>query len=104
MNCGFSKASKRHRRRFFFATHTSAIPRLDPFRRLGCRPILLNQIKQALIEEAKERTLAQEQSEQRRRLLVEAARSDRLMAEEKLERGESPAALAQERIDPIAAD
>ena len=60
--------------------------------------------EQALIEEAKQRTLAQEQSEQRRRLLVEAARSDRLMAEEKLERGESPAALAQERIEPIAAD
>ncbi len=37
---------------------------------------------------------AQEQSEQRRRLLVEAARSDRLTAEEKLERGESPAAFA----------
>src|SRR5207244_5148604 len=50
--------------------------------------------EQARIEEAKQRTLAQEQSEQRRRLLVEAARSDRLVAEERLGRGESPAALA----------
>lgn len=50
--------------------------------------------EQARIEEAKQRTLAQEQSERRRQLLVEAARSDRLVAEEKLGRGESPAAFA----------
>jgi WD40 repeat protein len=50
--------------------------------------------EQAGIEEAKQRTLAQEQSEQKRRLLVEDARSDRLVSEEKLGRGESPAAFA----------
>src|SRR5207253_4417511 len=50
--------------------------------------------EQARVEESKQRTLAQEQSEQRRQLLVEAARSDRLIAEEKLERGESPPAFA----------
>src|SRR6266550_8301873 len=48
----------------------------------------------ALNDEAKQRMLAQEQSEQRRRLLVEAARSDRLQAAERLSRGESPAAFA----------
>ena len=50
--------------------------------------------EQARIQEAKQRTLVQEQSEKRRRLLAEAARSDRLVAEEKLGRGESPAAFA----------
>jgi len=50
--------------------------------------------EQARVAEAKQRTLAQEQSEQRRRLLAEAARSDRLVAEDKLGSGESPAAFA----------
>jgi WD40 repeat protein len=50
--------------------------------------------EQARVAEAKQRTLAQEQSEQRRRLLAEAARSDRLIAEDMLGRGESPAAFA----------
>jgi hypothetical protein len=50
--------------------------------------------EQARIEERKQRTLAQDQSERRRQLLAEAARSDRLTAEEKLGRQELPAAFA----------
>jgi hypothetical protein len=50
--------------------------------------------EQARLEEEKQRTFAQEQSERRRQMLAEAARSDRLVAEEKLANGEFSDAFA----------
>ena len=48
----------------------------------------------ARAEEAKQRNLAEVQSNQRQQLLVESARSDLLNAREKLQRGEAPIAFA----------